>query len=349
MHVANTIEYDQVLASETVDPNAYDRILVAFSGGKDSLACVLHLLDLGVPADKIELHHHDVDGGGRTFMDWAVTPAYCRAVAQALGIRIFFSGKQGGIEGEMLRNESRTAPNYWERQDGTVMVLGGTRGKIATRLMFPQLSPDLSVRWCSAYAKIDVMTMMINNEERFLTGRTLVITGERAEESPARAKYKSFEPHRSDPRSNKKWVGHQDGRAPIRFVDHWRPIIQWDEAEVWAIIKRYGIVPHPAYQLGWSRLSCMTCIFGSPNQWATIRAVFPHRFQMVAEREAQFGKTIRRDVNVHQAADRGTPYKAAIENPALVRLAESEVWEGPILTNDWQMPAGAFGENAGPL
>lgn len=38
----------------------YDAILVAFSGGKDSLACLLHLLDLGVDRSKIELWHHDV-------------------------------------------------------------------------------------------------------------------------------------------------------------------------------------------------------------------------------------------------------------------------------------------------
>ena len=34
-----------------------DRVLVAFSGGKDSLAALLHLLDLGVAPDRIELHH----------------------------------------------------------------------------------------------------------------------------------------------------------------------------------------------------------------------------------------------------------------------------------------------------
>ena len=41
------------------DLAAYDRILLAFSGGKDSLACLLHLLEAGVPASRIELHHHE--------------------------------------------------------------------------------------------------------------------------------------------------------------------------------------------------------------------------------------------------------------------------------------------------
>ena len=43
------------------DLAVYDRILVAFSGGKDSLAALLHLLELGVDPARIELHHHDVD------------------------------------------------------------------------------------------------------------------------------------------------------------------------------------------------------------------------------------------------------------------------------------------------
>lgn len=39
--------------------------IVAFSGGKDSVAMVLHLLEIGVPKESIHLHHHDVDGGGK--------------------------------------------------------------------------------------------------------------------------------------------------------------------------------------------------------------------------------------------------------------------------------------------
>ena len=37
----------------------YDKIIVLFSGGKDSLASLLYLLELGVPEDKIELWHHN--------------------------------------------------------------------------------------------------------------------------------------------------------------------------------------------------------------------------------------------------------------------------------------------------
>ena len=333
------------------DLTSYDRYVVAFSGGKDSLALLLDLIERGVDRSKIELHHHDVDGHGRQFMDWAVTPAYCRAVARHLNLPLYFSWKEGGFEREMLRQAEKTRPNSFETPEGTIRTVGGVRGKDSTRMQFPQVSADLSVRWCSAYLKIDVLSAVINNQDRFLTGRTLVLTGERAQESTARSKYLEFEPHRTDPRSNPLWVGHADNRAPKRYVDHWRSIHKWSEQQVWDIIQRHGIVPHVAYQLGWGRLSCLACIFGSANQWATIRAVFPERFARVRDREKQFGKTIKRNATVEDSADRGTPYPTALNRPDLVELAQGETWHVPIHVDPsvWTLPAGAYGESAGPL
>lgn len=65
----------------------YDHIIVAFSGGKDSWACLLHLLDLGVERKKVELWHHLVDGReGSTLMDWAVTEDYVLVVDLLLNL-----------------------------------------------------------------------------------------------------------------------------------------------------------------------------------------------------------------------------------------------------------------------
>jgi 3'-phosphoadenosine 5'-phosphosulfate sulfotransferase (PAPS reductase)/FAD synthetase len=330
------------------DFNSYDHIIVAFSGGKDSLACVLHLLKSGVDPRKIELHHHDVDGGGNIFMDWAVTPDYCRKVAAALGggLPLYFSYKVGGFEREMNRNETVTAPIRFEEPDGNggikITEVGGQRGKKGVRMKFPQLAADLKTRWCSAYLKIDVMSAAICNQPRFRKKRLLVVTGERADESTARAKYKTFEPHRTDRRKGTT--------ARSRLADHWRPIHAWSDAQVWDIIKEFGVVPHVAYQLGWSRLSCLACIFGSPNQWATILHIFKNRFLQIEAYEEKFGVTIRRSGTIRAAAEKGTVYKAALNNPNLVELAKSEEWYAPIIVSpaDWVLPAGATGEKVGP-
>jgi 3'-phosphoadenosine 5'-phosphosulfate sulfotransferase (PAPS reductase)/FAD synthetase len=85
----------------------YDKILISFSGGKDSLACTLLIFEeaarKGIPLRKIELWHQDIDGGGIPFMDWPVTPSYVRAIGKALGLRVRFQWREGGFLREMLR------------------------------------------------------------------------------------------------------------------------------------------------------------------------------------------------------------------------------------------------------
>lgn len=65
---------------------SYDLIIVLFSGGKDSLAAYLKLLEWGVPKAKIELWHHNIDGEHPDRrMDWPVTQSYVEAFAKAEG------------------------------------------------------------------------------------------------------------------------------------------------------------------------------------------------------------------------------------------------------------------------
>ena len=168
----------------------YDTIIVAFSGGKDSTACFLHLLECGVDPEKIELWHHLIDGapGSDPFMDWPVTEKYCEIFAEAYKVPLYFSWREGGFKREMLRDEQSTGAVFWQNPNGTVSSSGG-KGPKNTRKKFPQVSADLRVRWCSAYLKIDVMSAAINNQERFKGQKTLVVTGERAEESKSRSRY----------------------------------------------------------------------------------------------------------------------------------------------------------------
>ena len=317
------------------DLNSYDKIIVAFSGGKDSLACLLHLLDQGIEKDKIELWHHDVDGRAANFMDWQCTDDYCRKVAEAFGVNIYYSWKVGGFEREMLRANNLTAPTAFETPDGIKQV-GGIRGKESTRLKFPQVSPNLSVRWCSSYLKIDICITAIRNQDRFNNSKTLVVTGERAEESASRAKYKTFEPDKSDNRA---------GRT-LRHVDRWRPVHAWSEQKVWDIIKKYKVNPHPAYHLGWGRVSCAACIFGNKNQWASLAEINIDMVEKIAEYESDFGVTINRNKSVPELINDGTPYKALTYSMA--RVANASEYTESIIVSNWELPAGAFGDGCGP-
>ena len=325
---------DTSLALEVPDLQSYDKILVAMSGGKDSMACLLTLLELGVPPTMIELHHHDIDGGWE-FMDWPVTRSYCKALAAEFSIELVFSWREGGFLRELKRQGTPTAPVTSRREDGTTITVGG-KGPAGTRQQFPQVSSDLSVRWCSSALKIDVMDRVICNDPQLAGKRLLIVTGERAEESPARSRYKVFEPHRT--------------AGKRREAHHWRPVHHLKRDEVWSIIRKSGIVPHPAYYIGWGRLSCMKCIFGSDDQWATINEIDMMGLGRIAREERNTGKTIHRTRPVTDRAIQGQPYRAALENPEMVQMALSPHYTGRIWVpaSEWIMPAGATGEAVGP-
>lgn len=187
--------------NRTIDYSKYHVVIVAFSGGKDSIACFLNLLKTGCPIEKIELWHHDIDAD-RPFMDWPITRGYCEAFAKAFGVKIYFSWKNGGFEGEMLRKNQPTASVSFEapKADGTIEILtaGGESEKVGTRCMYPQKTGDLTKRYCSPYLKIDVAAKAIIHQPRFLGKKVLFITGERAEESTGRASYAEKEYHKTD-------------------------------------------------------------------------------------------------------------------------------------------------------
>ena len=337
--IANTTED---LKTVGFDLHAYDKYIVYFSGGKDSIALFLYCLEQGIDKNKIEFFHHDIDGReGSNLMDWPITRGYCKKFADDFGVKIYFSWKKNGFEGEMLRDNSLTSPIVFEDENHNLVEIGGKTGTPSTRQKFPQVSPDLSVRWCSAYLKIDVGASSIRNQARFQGIRTLTLSGERAEESSARSKYNVLEPDRSDNRG---------GKRISRYVDRFRPIKEWSEQQVWDIIQRYKVRVHPAYYMGWGRVSCLFCIFGNANQWASAAVVSKCGADKISDYESKFGTTIKRKESVPELIVKGQPYEAI--TPELLKIARSEEYPLSVVMTDseaWVLPAGAFGESCGPL
>ena len=138
----------------TADVHSYDRILVASSGGKDSVGALLAVLEAGADPARVELHHHLVDGRGPAFMDWPSTEGWCRTVAAAFRMPLYLSWREGGFEREMLRADAPTAPMRFEVPGGRAPGYAGGGGPCGTRLRFPQVSSKLRVRWCSSCLKI---------------------------------------------------------------------------------------------------------------------------------------------------------------------------------------------------
>ncbi|NES01985.1 MAG: phosphoadenosine phosphosulfate reductase family protein [Okeania sp. SIO2F4] len=325
----DTADYSTSINSDYKNYKNYDYIILAFSGGKDSLACLLQLLELGCPKEKIELWHHDVDAaieGHPHFMDWPCTRSYCEAVAKYFEIPLYCSWRSGGFKREMLRDNTPTASVKFQTPDGQTIETGGNSNKLGTRRKFPQQSGNLSTRWCSSYLKIAVSDVAIAHQDRFKGKSTLFISGERAEESPARAKYKYLEPHRKNTKS--------------RQIIHWRPVHQWSTLEVWQIISKHGIVPHPAYWWGFGRTSCRTCIFLNDVDWATLYRYSPSTVGRISSFEQEFQLAISR--NKRYLQQRIQESTARVVDPLWIK--QSEYFDLPLYTSDWQFPPGAYGD-----
>lgn len=316
-----------------------DRVLCCMSTGKDSWAMVLHLLDIGVPKEKIELWHHRIDGAeGSDLFDWQFVDSYAEKLAEALGLPLYFSWLEGGLEGELTKQDAVSKGYYVDTPDGTIHVPRTARSKPNTRMRFPQQAASLMTRWCSAVGKIDCGRRAITSQTRF-TGQKLVFcTGERTAESAARSKYFQLEPHATSTQS--------------RRVDHWRPVLHWSEEQVWDKLAEHGVIAPVPYRLGWGRSSCQICIFQSDTLWATLNEVFPETVQRVADYEREFGTSIARSgLNVQERAAAAQALK--IEDTEALAQALRKDYVLPVMGatgSNWVLPAGAFSsESAGSL
>lgn len=179
--------FEEIYLDELLPLEEYDLIVILFSGGKDSTACYYKLLELGVPKSKIELWHHDIDGGHPTRnMDWRCTQNYVRSFAEAEGVPLRVSYRINGFFGELYRIGASEPVEWVEPDTGEIMrcKLSGNYLKClelkekctedmeeklkeyGCRMKFPAKSGDLSRRWCSAYLKIMVADSVISNLDR---------------------------------------------------------------------------------------------------------------------------------------------------------------------------------------
>lgn len=333
-----SLSREQILNSSHDEILAYVKagsftVVIAFSGGKDSVAMVLYMLENGIDKNRIHLHHHDVDGGGKKIWDWECTAEYCKQFAIAFGLQYFVSCREGGITREIYRcNESRQDVLYQRQTNGPFIHIPSDKKAINTRLKFPAVSADLSTRWCSSTVKIDVLGSVVRHFDEY-DHEVFILTGERREESSARSKYKEVELYRANTKSRK--------------AIQWRPIIDKDEVWIWDIICRWKVQPHPAYMLGWNRCSCQTCIFGSANIWATINAIEPGKVDAIADLEGFTGFTLYNKINIREKVAAGIPF----ENMTQYWIDQAtKFYTAPIIINDWVLPSGAFKkESAGSV
>ncbi len=360
-------EYMKKMYLEELLPlEMYDLVIVLISGGKDSIACYYKLLELGVPKSKIEFWHHDVDGGHplRT-MDWRCTANYIRSFAEAEQIPLRVSWRKNGFFGELYRigaseliewvdpetGEIYQCPpskKYMECQKLKVAAISEMENKLAEfgyRMKFPMKSGDLSRRWCSAYLKIMVADTVLRNMNSVAANLTktrkniklLIVSGERRGESVGRSKYNEIEIHRTNAVSKHH-----------RTVHQWRPVIDYSERDIWEVLKRHKVNPHPCYRAGWNRCSCAMCIFSTPRLFAGIRELYPKEYALLCQDEKVLGFTLDNHCNLETYIGSADSCVYHGDKEAIQSLLTGEFpVESVYVKGKWKYPAGAFHGAAG--
>lgn len=343
----------KVVSDDTNDPHFrrdwlnwswedFDFVIVEFSGGKDSVAMVLFLLDAGCPREKIELWHEDVDGGV-PFMDWPVTAAYVRAFAAYFKLPLLTHERRGGLRGEMLKNNVPSQPIIIEipSRTGPKKVELTAPAAVGTRMMWPSKG-KLETRWCSGYIKIDVARRVFTTDPRFTRTkgerppRILHLSGERRAESTNRTTYAQVE-------------GDSVSGVTVRFCVRWRPILHLKHHEVWDLMKKHHVQPHPAYEMGFGRCSCFGCIYNEAEEWATMADIAPERFAAISAMERRLKHTVTDKMSVVEQAALGesmaTP--AAKAKWADIAMGRRPFTTEMIYRKNWVIPPGHLRGNKG--
>ena len=356
----------KIYLEELLPLEMYDLVIVLISGGKDSIACYYKLLELGVPKSKIEFWHHDIDGGhpSRT-MDWRCTANYIRSFAEAEQIPLRVSWRKNGFFGELYRigaselieyvdpetGEIYQCPpskKYMECQKLKVAAISEMENKLAEfgyRMKFPMKSGELSRRWCSAYLKIMVADTVLRNMNSVAANLTktrmdiklLIVSGERRGESVGRSKYNEIEIHRTNAVSKHH-----------RTVHQWRPVIDYSEKDIWEVLKRHKVNPHPCYRAGWNRCSCAMCIFSTPQLFAGIRELYPKEYALLCQDEKVLGFTLDNhcDLETYIGSADSCVYHGDKEAIQSLLTGEFPV-ESVYVKDKWKYPVGAFHGAAG--
>ena len=180
----DTDHMKRIFLPELFPLEEYDLVAVLLSGGKDSIACYYKLLELGVPKDKIEFWHHDIDGGHPCRrMDWRCTHNYVKSFAAVENVPLRLSWRVNGFFGELYRVGASEPVEWMEPDTGEVMQCKLSANYLKCkklkeqsademeellkqygyRMKFPAKTGDLSRRWCSAYLKIMVADTVMSN------------------------------------------------------------------------------------------------------------------------------------------------------------------------------------------
>jgi len=219
--------------------------IASMSGGKDSTAMALHLIEQDIEFDAVFL-----DTG------WEHSAVYDYVENDLRRIL----GKPVRIaEGPM----PELTPELEDLAVGFEARLGsGRKSGMIRWSLHKAMFPARVRRWCTRSLKIDAFKEVLSEYEFPVS-----CVGIRAKESEARSQLPERE------------------LSTTLDCMVWRPIIDWSKDDVIAIHQRHGIAPNPLYLRGADRVGCWPCIFSKKSEVRFMADQDPDRIDLIRDLE----------------------------------------------------------------
>lgn len=234
--------------------------IVALSGGKDSVATLLKVLEAGW---KPEVVFCD------TGWESPILYEYLKYLERELGIKIKF-----------LR--SNKYANFID------MVIGKKR------------FPSTMSRFCTEELKVKPMIDYLLDEVKgnfiVFQGIRAAESDKRSKMEPSCTYFKYYlEPYGHDKNGKPKYHKYRR-KEVLEFVEQYahdvqRPVFHLSANEVFDIHDQYGIKPNPLYKENFGRVGCFPCIQANLFEVWNIFLRFPKRIQEIIEWENELGTT----------------------------------------------------------
>lgn len=135
--------------------------------------------------------------------------------------------------------------------------------------------PSTKARFCTQSLKSKPMFDQIYLPILAKGGAVISWQGIRADESVARSKLSEKE------------------KTP-EGIEIYRPLLNWNVKDVFAIHKKHNIKPNPLYLEGMGRVGCMPCIHSRKNEIYEIARRYPEEFERVKQWENLVSKASKR-------------------------------------------------------
>lgn len=255
--------------------------VVSVSGGKDSTATYLRAMERGLPftavfADTGNEHEWTYDFV-RTLPERTGGPAIQWVKAdftQEIAKRRLYVAKHWPAKGVPMATVDRA-----------LALLHPTGNPFLDLCFWKTRFPSAKARFCTDELKIVPMFEAVQRPLLEAGATFISWQGVRADESKKRSTLPKFQ------RINPVPFSYSNARLGDADIDAWRayayrPLIDWNAADVFAYHVRHGVAWNPLYDHGMGRVGCLPCIMCKKDEMRSIAQRFPDHIDKIEAWEA---------------------------------------------------------------